>query len=70
MSIDDRLRLIDRGEWKHSWHLKKNIYGNIDWNHVENISKLKEQIAEARNEAQWLIDCADCAEGYIRDPNE
>jgi len=64
MSVDDRVRLIDRGEWKHSWHLKKDRYGNIEWNHVENIAKLKEQIAEARNEAQWLIDYADCAEGY------
>ena len=51
---EDVLGLIDRGTWKHSWHLNKNRYGYVDWNDKENIEKCLEIANDAIKESQAL----------------
>jgi hypothetical protein len=39
---EEVLQAVDRGAWKHSWHLKLSPWGNIDFNSEENLSKIIE----------------------------
>jgi hypothetical protein len=48
------LSLLDRGAWKHSWHLPLTCHG-VDWRHTKTRDKLKEEVAEAMKEAHRLI---------------
>jgi hypothetical protein len=43
--------VIDRGIWKHSWHLPKNEYGHTDWCCAETESRCHELLLEAQQEA-------------------
>ena len=48
------LSLIDRGTWKHSWHLEHSKFGYTDWSNKKNIEKCLEIAREAREEALAL----------------
>ena len=65
MSFNDpRIKLIDRGEWKHSWHLKtKN--GLVDWENQENKECVSRELVSARLEAHKLMDLCEEVERYI-----
>lgn len=52
------LKLIDRNTWKHSFHMKKNPYGEIDFNDENNRKTIREQIQEAHREADALKELA------------
>ena len=59
-SVDDESfftllrQAIDRGEWKHSWHLPKNSAG-VDWNNPETIEKCREILEEQINDANDIV---------------
>lgn len=50
-------RLIDRGEWKHSWHLPKHSSG-VDWWHADTIATVTQQRDAAIREASALLQLA------------
>lgn len=53
---DEIKKVIDRGSWKHSWHMiKNNTYGGIDWVSIDNLKKMQE-ICE--NEKDYAINLA------------
>lgn len=52
------VRLIDRGEWKHSWHLPKSEGGSIDWWHPGTLERVKQEKEEAIKEAAELLSLA------------
>lgn len=60
------LDLLDRGSWKHTAHMEKDEFNRIIWHHQENIDRIKEQIAEARKEAEDLRILADEAEKALK----
>lgn len=43
---DAMLTAIDRGEWKHSWHLPKDEYGYIKWDD-ETVKKIEEVLSQS-----------------------
>ena len=48
-SVRERvIQAIDRGEWKHSWHLPKNNNGDIDWFDSETAKKVREILEDER----------------------
>lgn len=51
----DIIRLIDRGSWKHSWHLDKDSYGEIDWASPANIENFANLISNAEEELKQLV---------------
>lgn len=57
--------LLDRGEWKYTWHLPKDQYRNTEWRHPDTIKEIREQIKEARREARGLLALAEAAEKAI-----
>ena len=56
------LRLLDRGAWKHSWHLPKDRYGYIDWWHPNTIMKVRREKEIAIKEAIELLKLAESVE--------
>lgn len=48
-SKDEIIEAIDRGNWKHSWHLKLSRYGNIDFDSEENLSKMIQVLESERD---------------------
>ncbi len=48
------LAIIDRGEWKHSWHLPSNGYGT-DWRNPETLEKCITVLTEMKADAESLI---------------
>ena len=59
MNKDAAKRLLDRGGWKHSWHLPKDTNGNTLWYDDRTIDKVRQQVAEAKEEAIDLIRMCD-----------
>lgn len=55
------LRFMDRGSWKHSWHLPQR-HGRVDWLDQRSIDRVRDQVAEAREGARWLLNEAHAAE--------
>lgn len=51
------MRLIDRGEWKHSWHLPRTSSG-IDWWHADTIKRVKDEREAAIRQANALLTLA------------
>ena len=58
--------LLDRGEWKHTWHMPKDQYGNVDHFHPDGLKMIREQIKEAREQARNLLALADNAETILK----
>ena len=57
------IAIIDRGQWKNSWHLPTYRYGYIDWWNPETERKAVELLAESRDHGahlvsrcKWLLD--------------
>lgn len=48
-------RLIDRGEWKHSWHLPQTSSGAIDWWNPATTEKCLSVLAEMKTECLDVI---------------
>ena len=46
---NDIIDLIDRGQWKHSWHLPKDKHGFIDWHNEETKRKVYRILIEDLN---------------------
>jgi hypothetical protein len=59
-------RLLDRGVWKHSWHLPKQ-HGYTNWHHKGTVKALREQIDQAREEARELRNLAARVEKFVND---
>ena len=53
------LSLIDRGGWKHSWHLNKNKYGYTDWWDKKNLQDCLDLAKRAHEEALGLTRLAE-----------
>jgi hypothetical protein len=49
------ISLIDRGTWKHSWHLRQNQYGAIDWRNKQNIEDCLKECQRAKDSAMDLL---------------
>lgn len=54
---DAILAIIDRGEWKHSWHLPKGQNGYIDWFSPATAKQVVRLVKEAEDEAINLLAC-------------
>lgn len=52
------LGLIDKGTWKHSWHLLKNKLGYVDWMNKKNLIKCREIATQMANEGMNLMHLA------------
>jgi len=48
------LALLDRGQWKHSWHLPRTSHG-VDWRNSKVRDKLAEEVKAAKDHAHQLI---------------
>jgi len=48
------LQFIDRGSWKHSWHLEYDTYGAVNFSSKKNLKKFRDLIFEAHEEARSL----------------
>jgi hypothetical protein len=62
------LRILDRGGWKHSWHLPRT-WTDVDWDHAETRSKVKEEVAACKMDGIRLIQMAQELEDLV-DLNE
>ena len=51
--------IIDRGEWKHSWHLPKDSNGYIDWFGASTSVRVRELLEEALSEGIRLAAAAE-----------
>lgn len=52
----DRIcNVIDRGEWKNSWHLPRSRYGDTDWYSPDTADKVRVLIEEQMNFAIVLL---------------
>jgi len=47
--------VIDRGEWKNSWHLPKDRYGFSDWFSPDTAKDVKQLLSEAIEQATLLL---------------
>lgn len=47
--------LIDRGGWKHSWHLPTDAQGYHDWSSPAMAERIMELVQEAKEEATALL---------------
>ena len=68
MTKDEKEKLldfVDRGSWKHSWHMKRDVWHNIDFDNEENVATMRRCIADARKEANWLIVNAQACEDIL-----
>ena len=66
---DAIVRLLDRNEWKHSWHLPRSGSG-IDWWHPDTLAKVREQKADAIRQAIALIVLAESIQLPESDTND
>ena len=53
-SRDKILSLIDRGTWKHSWHLPRNRHGWTDWFSKETRKKVRQILLDDLEETSRL----------------
>ena len=60
-------RLLDRGAWKHSWHLPKDQHGYINWWHDDTAKKVAEQKEAAIREAVALIVLAESIQVPVKE---
>lgn len=58
-------RLVDRGEWQHTWHMKGR-FGHVDWYDKDNLAVVEREIYAARETAALLERLADEAETSMR----
>lgn len=56
--IQKILNIIDKGTWKHSWHLLKNKYGYTDWGNKKNLQECYDCAIKAANEGMNLMHLA------------
>lgn len=56
--------LMDRGQWKHTWHMKKH-HGSIDWEDEGNLDLIEEQVTVAMEEADSLLKKALIARRFV-----
>lgn len=49
------LKIVDRGEWKHSGHLPRNWRGEIEWSDIKTCTRILTEIDKARKEAIALL---------------
>lgn len=47
--------VIDRGEWKHTWHLPKDRYGHADWFSPDTATEVRELLQDAIDHATLLL---------------
>ena len=58
-------RLVDRGEWQHTWHMKGK-FGHVDWYDKDNLAVVEREIYAAREAAALLERLATEAEESMR----
>jgi hypothetical protein len=63
------LNFVDRGSWKHSWHMKRDELHHIDFANEENLATMRRCIAAARKEANCLIVNAQACEDILNQSN-
>ena len=56
---------MDRGAWKHTFHMKKNEYNDIIWYNEDNLNKIDNQVTEAMEEIDWLTRRALVARQFV-----
>lgn len=61
------ISFMDRGEWKNSWHMKKDRYGYVDFRSQANLDQILRECDGAEASARRLIVTARAVRGIVQE---